>query len=414
MSDFRSELLHWAGSAGADCKSISHLLDCFCHFLNDRGFGIRRCNLATQTVHPLMANSRHVWFDRACDPGPINPAVVVARNRHNLGEAMIDEVFFNEWSDTNPQYLASPFYYVEQQGELHAAIAPAGEAQRFPVFNDLAELGCTDYYGKLLKSFAGMRQKLGLSTDRPGGFGKEGFEQLREAVGVVTLLLNTIVEQDTKDTLARVYVGQDPGQRVCAGMIHPGQVVSIDAAIWFSDLRDFTATSEGLEPEALIERLNAYFEIVAAAIYEGGGEILKYIGDAVLAVFPVSEGRDRSAACRSAVVALRDVEQRLSGINAASAARLEPAYAHGVGLHVGTTSYGNIGGRERLDFTVIGRAVNIASRIEGQCRPAGVSALCSVEFAKLAGAPSRSLGAFDLKGVAGQVELHAIDLAEAR
>jgi adenylate cyclase len=409
VRDFRDQLLVWAGSAGTDCKSIPQLIDSFCRFLNTCGFSIRRCNLATQTVHPLMANSRHVWFDRGCDPGPINPDVVVARHRHDLGEAMIDEVFFNEASDTNPQYLASPFHVVEQEGELHAPIAPAGEAQRFPVFDDLAELGCTDYYGKLLNSFAGMRQKLGLSTDRAGGFGAEGFTELREAVQLMTLLLNAIVEQNTKETLARVYVGQDPGRRVCDGMIHPGQVVSIEAAIWFSDLRDFTATSEGLEPEALIERLNVYFEAVAAAIYEAGGEILKYIGDAVLAVFPVGDGRDRAMACRAAIVALRDVEQRLTELNRRMAGRGEPEYSHGVGLHVGTTSYGNIGGRERLDFTVIGRSVNIASRIEGQCRPVGASALCSAEFAALADVPSHSLGAFDLKGVAGQVDLHAIE-----
>jgi adenylate cyclase len=413
VSDFRDQLLAWAGTAGAGCKSIPQLIDSFCRFLNASGFSIRRCNLATQTVHPLMANSRHVWFDRACDPGPINPAVVVARHRHNLGEAMIDEVFFNEASDSNPQYLASPFHVVEQEGELHAAISAVGEPQRFPIFGDLAELGCTDYYGKLLNSFAGMRQKLGLSTDRAGGFGADGLAELREAVDLLTLLLNTIVEQDTKETLARVYVGQDPGRRVCAGMIHPGQVVSIDAAIWFSDLRDFTATSEGLEPEALVERLNVYFEVVAAAIYEAEGEILKYIGDAVLAVFPVGDGRDRAMACQAAIAALRDVEQRLADLNGRLAERGEPEYAHGVGLHVGTASYGNIGGRERLDFTVIGRSVNIASRIEGQCRPMDASALCSAEFAEIAGLKSRSLGQFDLKGIAGKVELHAIDAEPA-
>lgn len=239
-------------------------------------------------------------------------------------------------------------------------------------------------------------------------FGANGFAELREAVDLLTLLLNTIVEQDTKETLARVYVGQDPGRRVCAGMVHPGQVVSIDAAIWFSDLRGFTSTSEGLEPEALIERLNAYFEVVAAAIYEAGGEILKYIGDAVLAIFPVSNNLDRAAACRTAVAALRDVERRLAELNGRMRECGAPEYAHGVGLHVGTTSYGNIGGRERLDFTVIGRAVNIASRIEGQCGPCGASALCSAEFRDLAGIGSKPLGAFDLKGVAGQIELHAI------
>ena len=409
MGRFRDDLLDWASGDGAGCKSIPVLLDSFCRFLNDQGFGIRRCNLATETLHPLMHNTRHVWFDRATDPGPINPAVVVERRQYELGCSMIDEVYFNSGSQRNPQFLASPFFVVEERGELHATILPSGEQQPFPVFVDLAALGCCDYFGSVLKNFSGMLQKIGLATDRDGGFGEAGARDLRESLRLLTLLLNTVVESNTKITLARVYVGRDPGKRVCEGMIHRGEVVSIEAAIWFSDLRNFTATGEGLSPERLIGRLNEYFEVVAGAVHEAGGEVLKYIGDAVLAIFPVSEERSRPEACLAAVSALRDAELRLAKLNERMSEQGEPLFAHGVGLHIGTTSYGNIGGRERLDFTVIGRAVNIASRIEGQCRPVGASALCSAEFGALAGVPSHSLGAFDLKGVAGRVELHAIE-----
>ena len=407
MRGFRDELLDWAFDA-AGCKSIPVLIDSYCRFLCGQGFAIRRCNMTTATVHPLMHNMRHVWFDRPTDPGPINPDVVVARSQYRFGDSMIDEIYFNAGSPNNPQYLASPFFVVEQLGELHEAIRAPGEPQRFPVFDDLAALGCRDYYGARLQNYSDLIQKIGLATDRPGGFGEEGAGQLRASVRVLGLLLNTVIEADTKTTLANVYLGQDPGQRVCAGMIHRGEVVSIDAAVWFSDLRDFTASGEELPPEKIIERLNDYFEIVVGAIHGAGGEVLKYIGDAVLAIFPVSAERDAKAACRAAVGALHDATQRLASLNASSVARGEPPLAHGVGLHVGTASYGNIGGRERLDFTVIGRTVNIASRIESQCRPLGAAALCSGEFAELAGIASRPLGSFELKGVAGPVELHAL------
>ena len=128
-----------------------------------------------------------------------------------------------------------------------------------------------------------------------------------------------------------------------------------------------------------------------------------------LAIFPVSSERGAKEACLAAVRALHDATKRLASLNQRAVARGEPKLAHGVGLHVGTTSYGNIGGRERLDFTVIGRTVNIASRIESQCSPMGATALCSREFIELAGVSSRPLGSFSLKGVAGQVELHALD-----
>ena len=207
------------------------------------------------------------------------------------------------------------------------------------------------------------------------------------------MLLNTVIEFNTKNTLARVYLGQDPGQRVCAGMIHRGEVVSIDAAVWFSDLRDFTASGEALPPEKVIERLNAYFEIMVSAIHEAGGEVLKYIGDAVLAIFPVSNERGAKEVCMAAAAALHDAEKRLASLNEDAAAQGELEFAHGVGLHFGTASYGNIGGSERLDFTVIGRAVNIASRIESQCRPLGASALCCREFPSWPASPGASRGA---------------------
>ena len=408
MRGFRDDLLDWASDEGAASKSVPSLLDSYCRFLCRQGFAIRRCNLATETVHPLMHNTRHVWFDRVTDPGPLNPAVIVARRQYPFGDSMIDEVYFNSGSQRNPQFLASPFFVIEEQGELHAAIMPKGEAQRFPVFDDLAALGCCDYYGAILRNFSGMLQKIGLATDRAGGFGEQRLAELKESLRLLTLLLNTIIEFNTKSTLARVYLGEDPGKRVCSGMIHRGEVVSIEAAVWFSDLRNFTASGEALPAEKVIERLNAYFEIVVGAINDAGGEVLKYIGDAVLAIFPVSDERGPSEACVAAVAALHDVKERMVSLNKRAAAQGEPEIAHGVGLHFGTASYGNIGGSERLDFTVIGRAVNIASRIESQCRPKGAAALCSREFSELAGIECQSLGEFDLKGVAGKIELHTL------
>jgi adenylate cyclase len=409
MRRFRDDLLDWATDEGAACKSVPSLLDSYCRFLCQQGFAIRRCNLATETIHPLMHNTRHVWFDRLTDPGPLNPAVVVARRQYDFGESVIDEVYFNSGSQRNPQFLASPFFVIEAEGDLHATIQPEGEPQRFPVFDDLAALGCSDYYGAVLRNFSGMLQKIGLATDRAGGLGETQLTDLKESLRFLTLLLNTVIEFDTKSTLARVYLGEDPGQRVCAGMIHRGEVVSIEAAVWFSDLRNFTASGEALPPEKTIERLNDYFEITVGAIHEAGGEVLKYIGDAVLAIFPVSNERGAREACVAAVAALHDAKKRLASLNDRALARGEPEFAHGVGLHFGTASYGNIGGSERLDFTVIGRAVNIASRIESQCKSIGESALCSREFSELAAISSRALGQFNLKGVAGQVELHTFE-----
>ena len=406
-TSFRDSFTAWLTSRGVAHRSLPDLLDGFCRFLNANGFQIMRCNLATETVHPLMTSTRHVWFATMTDPGEINPAVVVDRRQYQIGEALIDEVFFNAGSEESPQYVASPFYQVAKHGELYETIGPVGCVQPFPVFNDLAVIGCTAYFGLRLNSFAGMLQKIGLASARPGGLSPKQIQDLRWSLSLVTLHVNTLLEFAIKNTLSRVYVGQDPGRRVCDGMVALGAVVSLDAAIWFSDLRGFTQISEGLTPEKLIESLNSYFEGVVGAIYEQGGEVLKYIGDAILAVFPLEKFGDCNQACAAALAAVDTSAARLDALNARRGGQGMPLMHHGVGLHFGTVKYGNIGSRERLDFTVIGREVNIASRIEGMCKELHQPVLASQAFANNSPLPMKSLGSYALKGVAGDVSLYS-------
>lgn len=386
--------------------SLPLLLNGYCQFLNTEGFAVRRCNLATETIHPLMTGTRYVWYDEAIDPGPLNPAVIVARRQYRVGSALIDEVFFNSGSQHSAQFIASPFYQVELHGELCEAIAPLGSVQPYPVFEDLAAIGCTNYFGLKLVSFADMLNKISLATARPEGLDPARRDDLRMSLRLLALQIDTLIECMVKNTLARVYVGRDPGRRVCEGMISVGAVVSLEAAIWFSDLRGFTAISDQLSAEKLVEGLNGYFEAVVGAIYANGGEVLKYIGDAVLAVFPVADFNDSRAACNAALAAAHDANLRLAVLNARRDAQNEPNFAHGIGLHLGEVQYGNIGSRERLDFTVIGREVNLASRLESLCKEVGEDMLCSATFADFCPAP-RPVGSFHLKGFPEPVAVHA-------
>ena len=410
---YRESFTDWLVNDGGGQPSLPTLIDSFCRFLNAHGFAIKRCNLASETVHPLMTSTRHVWFDKATDPGPINPAVVVYRRQYAMGDALIDEVYFNAGSEANPQYVASPFYQVAKHGELYAPIGPAGADQPFPVFHDLAAIGCTAYFGLKLNSFAHMLQKIGLASARPGGLEPERIDDLRWSLNLLTLHVNTLIEYSIKNTLSRVYVGQDPGRRVCEGMVGLGAVVSMEAAIWFSDLRGFTTMSEGMTAEQLVDALNAYFETVVGAIYAEGGEVLKYIGDAVLAIFPVYNFASADEACQAALAAASASSARLQELNADRATRGEPPFRHGIGLHLGKAQYGNIGSRERLDFTVIGREVNIASRIEGMCKRLNEPVLSSGAFAERSAAAMRPLGEFPLSGVEAPVPLFAVEGAGA-
>ena len=406
---FRERFAGWLVSEGAGKASLPLLIDGFCRFLNANGYAIKRCNLASETVHPLMTSTRHVWFDKAIDPGAINPAVVVDRRQYAIGDALIDEVFFNAGSEESPQYVASPFYQVAKRGELYAPIGTAGGDQPYPVFHDLAAIGCTAYFGLRLTSFAGMLQKIGLASAGPSGLEPAQIEDLRWSLRLLTLHVNTLIEFAIKTTLSRVYVGQDPGRWVCEGMVGLGAVVSMEAAIWFSDLRGFTTMSEGMSAEQLVDALNEYFDVVVGAIYGESGEVLKYIGDAVLAIFPVRNFAGAQQACEAALAAAASSSLRLQDLNADRVKRGEPPFRHGIGLHLGEAQYGNIGSKERLDFTVIGREVNIASRIEGMCKKLNEPVLTSGAFAACAGRAMRPLGAYPLSGVEAPVPLFTVE-----
>jgi adenylate cyclase len=406
-SAFRERYADWLTHVGAATRSIPELLDAWCRWLNGEGFEVFRCNLATEAVHPLIANTRHVWFPEAVDPGPINPAVVIERRQFAMGEAMVDEVLFNTGSQRNPQYLASPFFAVESLGELYEPIAPAGQPQSYPLFDDLAAAGCTGYYARRLNSFAGLLQKIGLSTRRAGGLDPVQRADLRWAIDLMTLHLNTLVERLAKETLARCYVGVDPGRRVCEGMIARGAIVSDAAAVWFSDLRGFTTIGDGLDPAALVASLNDYFDAVVPAIYAAGGEVLKYIGDAVLAVFPHRAFASTAAACDAALEAAIAGTRLLDRINGRRGDAGLPLLRHGVGLASGTFSYGNVGARERLDFTAIGATVNLASRVEGLSKELGRTVLCTSDVAEAASAELEPMGEFRLRGIARPVAISA-------
>jgi len=189
------------------------------------------------------------------------------------------------------------------------------------------------------------------------------------------------------------------GRRVLEGAIRRGSGETIPAAIWFCDLKGFATLSETLPDQVLIDLLNAYFDAVTQAIESQGGEILKFIGDAVLAIFQPCDGDEAGAAAR-AMVAANEALERLRMANSERTAVGAPEIECGIALHVGDVLYGNVGGANRLDFTVIGRAVNLASRIESLTRELARPVLVSDAFAAAHGGDFEDLGQFDLKGIA--------------
>ena len=395
----------WLLEEGRASEDLAELLNGFCLFLNKLGFQIRRSTMALGTLHPQTEALRYVWYDSSLDPGPFPAPSLFYREIHQLPGHTIDETHLSFGCRDNPVYRASPFYQVDQDGKaLHLKINPIGEEQAYPLMEELAKLGCTDYFCRRFSKMENDDAMISLVTDSPSGFSGEQLTQLAEWLPYVGLIKDLHRAEVVNRTLLDVYLGHNPGEKVLSGSIKPGDVQQIDAAIWYSDLRGFSSISQTLSPEELVLWMNRYFEILIKRITHHKGEILKFVGDAVLAIFPIDENGSSVAADAAYQCAL-EVEEALAELNESLDSE-EPEYRHGIALHLGKVMYGNVGALKRLDFTVIGNAVNLAARIEGLCKPLGQSLLCSQSFDEHTSTELKELGEHQVQGIEQPVRVY--------
>jgi len=265
----------------------------------------------------------------------------------------------------------------------------------------MAAAGGTDYLAVPLEYGDGSVQGLSLVSDDKDGFADSHLELIERLRQPLAAALEPTAMRRSSVSLLRTFLGDGPAEAVVAGAIQRGDRRQIEAAILFCDLRGFTMMSERLGEADLFAALDRYFEAVVEAVRSTGGDVLKFLGDGVLAIFPVRASRTN--ACRAALEAIKGAEERLAGVTAADGTPL----AFTATMHVGHVAYGNIGSRDRLDFTVLGPAVNLVSRLEGLAKELGRPLLCSAAFAEAVGAPVVFLGRFPLKGMAEPQEVFA-------
>jgi adenylate cyclase len=266
----------------------------------------------------------------------------------------------------------------------------------------------TDYIALPVPLSYGRKNVIMVATDRPGGFHDGELARLRGLLPLLSLVLEVKETKRILRTLLDVYLGHDAGRRVLGGLIKRGDGITLAAALWYCDLRGFTAMAETLPRDATIALLNDYFECMVGPVQQHGGEVLKFIGDAMLAIFPIADDLDRDRACHAALAAaeaaLADLAQLNDRRRAAGRATLEI----GIALHMGAVTYGNIGGPERLDFTVVGPAVNLVTRLEGLCSELGRPLLASARFASPCGSKLVSLGRYRLRSFAEEHEVFTL------
>jgi adenylate cyclase len=269
----------------------------------------------------------------------------------------------------------------------------------FPILADLRQAGITDYFVIGAPFSDGTTKAVSLATNHPDRFGDDDIALFEAMMPALAINLEVQTLRRATRTLLDTYIGRQSGKRVLDGVIMRGMGETIHAVIWLCDLRGFTELSETLERDALIALLNDYFGAMTSAVENESGEVLKFIGDAMLAIFPIDAYADAQRACTRALSAAAQAHAVIAKINAERGASGQPKIAFGIALHLGDVMYGNIGGESRLDFTVIGPAVNLAARIGGLCGQLGCTLLLSDDFARASGSPAEAVGAYRLKGI---------------
>jgi adenylate cyclase len=380
-------IVDWLVQGARGARGAPEVLDQMCRKLLEAGLPIDRAEAFVRTLHPHIVGRSFVWR-----PG----------EKVEVREQTYDYL-------RSPKFLSSPVSEVFQTGEyVRRRLTETIPEKEQAFVAVLAAEGLTEFLAAPLTFLNGEIHAITLATRRPGGFTEEHMAAIRAVIPPLARIAEILALSRTAVNLLNTYVGRNAGERIMAGHIQRGDVEALRAVIWFSDLRGFTAMSGELGPGAVIAVLNELFGCQVPAIEAKGGEVLKFMGDGLLAIFPIVEGgRSASELCDTALDAAREAFAALAEQNARRTKKGDPPLRFGLALHVGEIAYGNIGGAGRLDYTCIGPAVNLAARLEGLTSKLERPMVVSAEFARLSTRPCESVGEFDLKGVAGSQEVFA-------
>jgi len=379
-----SPVIRWLMTDGRRIVDAKSFLENFAIRLIEAGVDVSRITTGVPVLHPLLYSYSGLW---------------------ERGQGVTERLYRAD-ADQAATLANSPIKRAYEGSPFRSRLTVPTAEQEFPILTDLRRAGMTDYVVLPVPFSDGTNKALSLATARSGGFSNEELTLFTMMMPAAASNLEIQALRRTARTLLDTYVGRQSGGRVLAGQIRRGMGETIRAVIWLSDLRGFTGLSESLPLDELIELLNQYFGPMCDAVEANGGEVLKFIGDAMLAIFPF-EG-DAVAAGRDALNAVRAAQAAVNRENEQRASAGSPRIRYGLALHVGDVLYGNIGGDARLDFTVIGPAVNLTSRIESMCKNLDRQPLLSAEFALLSGVEAEYLGEFELKGVAEKQPIYGL------
>ena len=386
-------IVEWLIDEGRYASGLGELAAGLGAKLAESGAPVARIRLASYTLHPMVSAWNGTWHIRD------------GMTQGEIGQPVL----------TSPDFVGSPVQFVYETGQpyrrrLDGPLGPEDHS----VLHSIKASGVTDYFVIKLPGRRKLTGYISYSTERPGGF-EDGdiakFETLHHFVAQVIEIVNRgRIARNLLDT----YIGPRAGGRVLEGHIHRGDSEHIRAALWYSDLRGFTRLNEELTPEQTVTTLNTHFGVLGDAITARGGEVLQFIGDAVLAIFECEQNEpDTRRACAAAFDAARAALATTDERNQERREAMLPEIRFGIGLHVGDVTFGNVGSETRLGFNVVGPAVNLTARLESLSKQALVPLLVSSTFAAFVDRPLWPVGTFELRGVRDMQEVFtATDLVE--
>ena len=373
------DIAAWLADGAPTGPKPGQLLQDFGERLISAGITVWRTGVFVRTLHPDIFGRNFIW----------RPGTDVV-----MGTASFD---IRDSAD----YRSSPLAIVfEQKREVRAQLG-SSEPAAFPFFDDMRKESVTEYIALPLLSVDGSVHASSWTTKQPGGFTEEQLTALRSLMPPLTRVIEIIGLRRTATVLLDTYVGNRAGERILAGQIRRGHTETMNAAIWLSDLRGFTRLSDRLPSEIVVDILNRYFDCQVGTITRRGGEVLKFMGDGLLAVFPVAEDGNAAEICNRVMEAVAECRASVGALTYSEGGHIVEEFRFGLALHIGTVLYGNSGGGNRLDFTCIGPAVNLAARLEKIASNLHRTVVASESFVEGCAAGSwTDLGEFPIAGFA--------------
>jgi len=394
--DYEKELLAWGQDRRRLREAPEELLYAIVNELTRLGINPGLGSVAIRTAHPQLDMLVMRWRPLNTDEVPTSSTTSI-RGQQTIKRAdgVMDLYPLAHGHTDEEMWRASPFHKaLESKTSLRVRLNPAPEHSPFPIIDDLIERGMTDYVVFPLESGPTVSVVVSIATQRPGGFPDAFISAFESLIPTLSLSVAYKVERFQFQQVLTAYIGREPASRVLAGQIRRGDVITRQAAIGFADLRGFTAASERLNAEEFLALIGTFFEHTCDCVYGEHGEVLKFMGDGVL--FIIADEGDATATCDRALRAVQSLSKAIGQHNASSES---PPLRFGCALHYGAVLYGNIGSTSRLDFTVVGSAVNLTARLESITSQVGETCLVSKDFAELTSHSTRLVGEFALKGL---------------